>query len=201
MRKEGETKKPFVCGSHHKEYTQSRESDTSRCFGMFHVESRADWKLEHETTTISSWHLIGTVRNSLLKGFHGDGQKLQGWWSTPLCTDIQWSLFSFMGGQTIFIWCPLKYTSSASINLNLQRSAVRHYATAALSPSARPNRGTLSFTFPVTLLVIDSLSLSWQSIFCRTMGQGLPLPATPTQPPPSWMLATDYQSAVEGFAV
>lgn len=43
-----------------------------------------------------------------------------------------------MGGQTIFIWCPLKYTSSVSINLNLQHYAVRHYATAALWQAPDP---------------------------------------------------------------
>lgn len=177
----GGGKKPFVSGSQHKEYTQQKNLTPADALECSTWRARRNWNMKLQN--ISSWHLIATVRNSLLKGFHRDGQEQQGWWSTPLCTDIHWSLFSFMGGQTIFIWCPLKYTSSVSINLNLQRSAVRHYATAALSPTARPKRGTLSFTFPVTLLVIDSLSLSWQSIFCRTIGQGLPLPAPPTQPP------------------
>lgn len=56
----GGTKKPFVSESQHKEYTQSKESDTSRCFGMFHMESRVDWKLEHETAKYlflaPNWH-------------------------------------------------------------------------------------------------------------------------------------------------
>lgn len=38
-----------------------------------------------------------------------------------------------IGGQTLFIWCPLKNIYSVSINLNLQHCDVKRCATAALS--------------------------------------------------------------------
>lgn len=137
-RLEGGTKKPFVNGSQHKEYTHQRNltpEDISEC-SEWRAGWNENWNMKLQNSSFQ--HLIGAVCNCLVKGFHRDGRERHGWWSTPLCTDIHWSLFSFTGGQTIFIWCPLKYTYSVFINLTLQHSAVRHYATAALSPQPGP---------------------------------------------------------------
>lgn len=96
--------------------------------GGLKTETR-DWK--YLISALNSVHI------SLVEGFHWDGQEWI-WGLGPLCTHIHWSLFSSMGGQTIFIWSTLKYTYSGSINLNLRCSAVRHYATAVLSQVAGP---------------------------------------------------------------
>lgn len=48
-------------------------------------------------------------------------------------THVHGILFSFRGGQTLFIQCPLKYIYSVTINLNLQHCDIKHYATAVLS--------------------------------------------------------------------
>lgn len=86
--------------------------------------------IKENSASVLSQHLIlhysiSTV--NLLRRGAGD----QG----PLffCKHTHWNLFSPIGGQTLFIWCPLKYIYSVSINLNLQHCDVKCYATATLS--------------------------------------------------------------------
>lgn len=85
--------------------------------------------IKQNSAGVLSQHLILcysiSVVNLLCRG-RGDQ-------SPFLSAHTYWNLFLHIGGQTLFIWCPLRYIYSVSINLNLQHCDVKHYATAALS--------------------------------------------------------------------
>lgn len=102
------------------------------------------------------------------------------------CTHMNRNLFFPSGGQTLFIWCPLKYIHSATINLNLQHCDVKPHATAALSqPRGLRRTGILQ--------IGCDFAHDWLHV-CFLTANILQDCEAGLVPPPPWMFTIDCRS-------